>query len=319
MKKILFFLIFSFATFFAFSNEIVATTRDTVLSYNDMVDIFLETINSAKSYQYPFWDSKVFTSSKQQDNDWSVQTSHIYNERMDNYQVTNRYSVYLYTRNGCISYSTADNYIPEDKLFTVNGTNYFDAYSDYMNTLKRFLQDSVIWLGRYKKDYSPDEEKALYRLFGVEYLGSKQYSYRDDYSCYFGEYHFTKDITTDIFSILPCQRTYTFDEFDNPILWLILQSKELVAYWQAKTKHPYEINKLNVRKLKKLKKDGTDYIITSSTPTEYVTVINGKFIGTDNVKEVTWFYIDDLLENNCVADFNLAHFGWQFEDKLVER
>lgn len=164
MKKILiaFLFILTISTT-VFALDTVATTYQTNLKPQDMVEIFMEELNRPL-YIHTIADYKVYTQPDKQSCVWSVEIDYegYYN---DDLEYVPEKSIYLFMTNGYVCLKsfgkpTISNLkesinINEDVVAAV-GSLYDSAYY--------FIKESEKWIKRYNKNYLEDELKALEML-----------------------------------------------------------------------------------------------------------------------------------------------------------
>lgn len=172
MKKIFIFLFIilsiSFNSFCEWKQ--IATTYNTKLSYDDIMEIFIEEITKSH-YKNVLWHYNVFTKENEQNYAWAVYI------KTDGYiggngEVKER-SVYLHTNNGKIFFESFSS--PTE--WSINGITEGSANSDYLISLQRnrilatFLDESSRWLTRYGRQYSL-EQLWIFDLFLRNYCGT---------------------------------------------------------------------------------------------------------------------------------------------------
>lgn len=164
MKKILITLLSILTLSSAiFAMENIATTYQTNLKPQDMVEIFMEELNRPL-YIHTIADYKVYTQPDKQSCVWSVEIDYegYYN---DDLEYVPEKSIYLFMTNGYVCLKsfgkpTIANLkesinINEDEAAAV-GSLYDSAYY--------FIKESEKWIKRYNKNYLEDELKALEML-----------------------------------------------------------------------------------------------------------------------------------------------------------
>ena len=300
MKKILITLLFALTistTVFA-EKKIVATTSQTNLKPQDMVEIFVEELNKDK-YQYQIADYKVYTEPESQNYAWSVK---IDNEGyIENRTKTYERSIYLSMKNGYVRFSTFGG--PTQSGFKTcidcDSEGGRDKIRDSLYAaIESFTDESLTWLKRYNKNYSEDELEALAMLNSIEKL-------------------FTYDI-----SKLKFKRTYRNFLLDSEIHcvesntlnwtspgWLSGSNEELLLLSFCK-KHntqflvedcgtTYYKSKEDYKKseLKKLKKEGYDIIPVFKTQYRFYKVQDNKIVCA-LVDFYPYYKIDDILLGN---------------------
>ena len=173
MKKIFCFILFTLFSFSIFAEwKKIATTYGTNLSYNDIVEIFIEEINKPH-YENVLWYYQVFTDEKEQNYAWSVKIC------TDGYKYDNdekhadERSLILCTNNGCIEFHS----FSISTRRTINGitessnTNQNMQIRQMSRVFGNYLDESNRWLKRYGYKYNSDQLKAFDKFF-KEYCDS---------------------------------------------------------------------------------------------------------------------------------------------------
>lgn len=163
MRKRLFIIIFTVVTcLVAFGKTRIATTYNTELTIQDILDVFLEECNR-QNYLYQVWDYHVYTDESDQNYAWCVEVD------TDGYEYYGYYvyerSVYLYMKNGYLTYKTFGAPTRTGMKHCFNADGEFDKIVESCKTaVSGLLTESSNWIKRYKKEYSSAELLGLDRL-----------------------------------------------------------------------------------------------------------------------------------------------------------
>lgn len=171
MRKLLISLLFVLtATASVFAKRTVATTYQTNLKPQDMVEIFVEELNKDK-YRYLIADYEVYTEPEKQNYAWAVKIdTEGYNCNNGLTQVCER-SVYLFMKNGYVRLSTfgGPTQIGFKKCIDSNSEGGFGKIIDSLyGAIESFTDKSLTWLKRYNESYSEDELEALSMLNSLD-------------------------------------------------------------------------------------------------------------------------------------------------------
>ena len=328
LKKIFAILFTCFSISNLFSSQKIATTYKTSLTPTDMVEIFLETIGNYATYAYQIWDYEVYTKEDEQNFAWSVYTDDQgYTSR--GYRVKEA-SVYLYLTNGFISLRTfgGQTTINSKQCLKADETeNFKQVYASCKNAIINYRVQGEKWLKRYNRNFREDQIIALNKLCGiVGLLGKYNIS---DYTGWFDDYSFVKDLTDDKIQVLNWQEVKSFESevsSNNLLKYIyntfpysdytpisaysnyiedILKRKGLPLSWHGDTtglENLFNLNEETFKKLKTVKKDGKLYYILTSNKIKFYRYVDGKILKTDD--DLCEVAIADLKANTM----NIAYY-----------
>ena len=167
MRKRLFIIIFTVVTcLVAFGKTRIATTYNTELIIQDILDVFLEECNR-QNYLYQVWDYHVYTDESDQNYAWRVEVDTDGYEYYGYYKSIKVYerSVYLYIKNGYLAYKTFGVPTRAGMKDCFNAEGEFDKIVESCKTaVSGLLTESSNWIKRYKKEYRSAELLSLDRL-----------------------------------------------------------------------------------------------------------------------------------------------------------
>lgn len=295
MKKILIallsILILSSAVF---ALDTVATTYQTNLKPQDMVEIFVEELNKDK-YQYQIADYKVYTEPEKQNYAWTVAISNEgYDYNNGRTHVCER-SIYLFMKNGYVCFKTFGG--PTKSGFKTcidaNNEDFSKIRDSVYDSIDSYIRESKTWLRRYSKSYSEDELEALNKLYCVT---------RTMFSFIINEYNFNGK-----YSVVIEDTTLGNCIKSNNLTWEVSwnQDEELLEFCKrrncslSKVFNEAYVDPKTIKKseLKKLKKEGNveyyysiiQYVIYKAQDDKVMeTIVNLK----------THLSLDDMLQGN---------------------
>lgn len=320
MKKIFITLLFVFTvSTTVFAKEVIATTYQTNLKPQDMVEIFVEEINRDK-YVYQIADYKVYTESEKQNYAWTVKIDNEgYNYNNGRTNVRER-SIYLFMKNGYVCFETFGGPTTSGMKDCIdcNSEGGRDKIRDSLyDAIELYTDESLTWLKRYNKNYSEDELEALVMLNSI---------------CkFFSSYDISKDelkrkysnILTD--SMIRCVESSTLN-WVSPS-WLSGPNEELLLLSFCK-KHntqflvencgmtPYK-DKDDYKKseLKKLKKEGYDKILDFITHYRFYKVQDNKIVCA-LVDFYPYYKIDDILLGNYKSSRKIGNTEVKYHERF---
>ena len=295
MKKILItllsILILSSAVF---ALDTVATTYQTNLKPQDMVEIFVEELNRAK-YRYQIADYKVYTEPEKQNYAWAVKIDNDgYTEGRT--KVCER-SIYLFMKNGYVCFKTFGG--PTESGFKTcidaNNEDFSKIRDSLYAAIESFTDESLTWLKRYNKSYSDNELEALAMLNSLDFL--------IDY--YVSDLEFRGKYRNRLLdSEVTCVESNTLNWISPS--WLSGSNEELLLLSFCKkhntqflvedcgtTSYKYKED-YKKSELKKLKKEGYDIILDFKTQYRFYKVQDNKIVCA-LVDFYPYYKIDDIL------------------------
>lgn len=318
MKKILIallsILILSSAVF---ALDTVATTYQTNLKPQDMVEIFVEELNKDK-YRYQIADYKVYTEPEKQNYAWTVNIDNDgYTEGRT--KVYER-SIYLFMKNGYVCFKTFGGPTTSGMKDCIDGNSEGgrDKIRDSLyDAIEFFTDKSLTWLKRYNKNYSEDELEALVMLNSIYKFFSSydisKYELKRTYS------NLLRD------SMIRCVESSTLN-WVSPS-WLSGSNEELLLLSFCK-KHntqflvencgmtPYK-DKDDYKKseLKKLKKEGYDKILDFRTQYRFYKVQDNKIVCA-LVDFYPYYMIDDILLGNYKSSQKIGNTEVKYHERF---
>ena len=288
MRKRLFIVIFTVVTcFVVFGKTSIATTYNTELTIQDILDVFLEECNREK-YLYQVWDYHVYTNETDQNYAWSVMVD------TDGYhsgstEVYER-SVYLYMKNGYLAYKTFGGPTQTGMKSCFNGNKEFDkVVESCKSAVSGLLAESSTWIKRYKKEYRPAELLGLDRLSTLNRsaVDGTWYTFKDSYKDY---WFITDSSLIDKIENLSFTETVWCDDLIG------VSKRHNVTYFVILSGVNYRTVP-SVSQLKKYLNDGYDeFLVCDSQPTYYKVVDNKVFFYWADV--CTYVKMQDLINNN---------------------
>lgn len=293
MKKILITLLSILTLSSAvFALDTVATTYQTNLKPQDMVEIFVEELNKGK-YRYQIADYKVYTEPEKQNYAWAVKIDNDgYTEGRT--KVYER-SVYIFMKNGYVCFKTFGG--PTKSGFKTcidaNNEGFSKIRDSVYDSIDSYIRESKTWLKRYNKSYSEDELEALNKLYCVT---------RTMFSFTINEYNFNGK-----YSVVIEDTTLGDCIKSNNLIWEVSwnQDEELLEFCKrrncslSKVFNAAYVDPKTIKKseLKKLKKEGNvgyyygiiQYVIYKAQDDKVMeTIVNLK----------TYLSLDDMLQGN---------------------
>ena len=301
MKKVLITLLFvlTVSTMGFAEKKIVATTYQTSLKPQDMVEIFVEELNRDK-YQYQIADYEVYTKPEEQNYAWAVKidTEGYYcNNGLTN--VCER-SVYLFMKNGYVRLSTfgGPTLIGFKKCIDSKG-GLGEIRDSLYDAIGLFTDESITWLKRYNESYSEDEFEALVMLNSLDFLILDYYVSDCKFRGKYNNYLLDSEVT--------CVESNTLNWISPS--WLSGSNEELLLLSFCK-KHNTQFlvencgttlykDKEDYKKseLKKLKKEGYDIVLDFRTQYRFYKVQDNKIVCV-LVDFYPYYKIDDILLGN---------------------
>lgn len=293
MKKILIALLSILTLSSAvFALDTVATTYQTNLKPQDMVEIFVEELNKGK-YQYQIADYKVYTEPEKQNYAWSV---NIGNEGyIENRTKTYERSIYLFMKNGYVCFKTFGG--PTKSGFKTcidaNNEDFSKIRDSVYDSIDSYIRESKTWLRRYNKGYSEDELEALNKLYCVT---------RTAFSFIINEYNFNGK-----YSVVIEDTTLGDCIKSNNLTWEVSwnQDEELLEFCKRRNcslskvfnedyVDPETIKKAELKKLKKEKQELLCYDVLTY---KLYKVQNNEVVGTTLYLKY-FLNIDDMLSGD---------------------
>lgn len=293
MKKILIILLSILTLSSAvFALDTVATTYQTNLKPQDMVEIFVEELNKDK-YQYQIADYKVYTESEKQNYAWAVKIDNDgYTEGRT--KVYER-SVYIFMKNGYVCFKTFGG--PTKSGFKTcidaNNEDFSKIRDSVYDSIDSYIRESKTWLKRYNKSYSEDELEALNKLYCVT---------RTAFSFIINEYNFNGKygVVIEDTTLGNCIKS-------NNLTWEVSwnQDEELLEFCKrrncslSKVFNEDYVDPKTIKKaeLKKLKKEKQELLCYDVITYKLYKVQNDEVVGTTLYLK-SFLNIDDMLSGD---------------------
>ena len=318
MKKILITLLFALtiSTAAFAEKKIVATTSQTNLKPQDMVEIFVEEINRDK-YAHQIADYKVYTEPEKQNYAWTVVIGN--DGYIEDHTKTYERSIYLLMKNGYVCFKTFGGPTTSNMKDCIdcNSEGGRDKIRDSLYyAIDSFTDESLTWLKRYNKNYSEDELEALAMLNSIEKLFTydiSKYKFKRTYS----------NLLID--SMTHCVESNTLNWISPS--WLSGSNEELLLLSFCK-KHNTQFlvedcgmtsykDKEDYKKseLKKLKKEGHDIIPVFKTQYRFYKVQDNKIVCA-LVDFYPYYKIDDILLRNYKSSLKIGNTEFKYYERF---
>lgn len=296
----------------------VATTYQTNLKPQDMVEIFVEEINRDK-YAYQIADYKVYTESEKQNYAWVVAIGDEGYDCDNGRTHVRERSIYLFMKNGYVCFKTFGGPTTSNMkdCIDVNSEGGRDKIRDSLyDAIDSFTDESITWLKRYNKNYSEDELEALTMLNSIE----KFFTY--DISKYKLKRKYSNIL---IDGMIRCVESGALNWISPS--WLSGSNEELLLLSFCK-KHntqflvedcgmtPYK-DKDDYKKseLKKLKKEGYDKILDFRTQYRFYKVQDNKVVCA-LVDFYPYYKIDDILLGNYKSSLKIGNKEFKYHERF---
>ena len=317
MKKILIILLSILTLSSAvFALDTVATTYQTNLKPQDMVEIFVEELNKDK-YQYQIADYKVYTESEKQNYAWAVAIDNDgYTEgRTKTYES----SIYLFMKNGYVCLKTFGGPTQTNLKSCIDGNSEGGSgkiRDSLYAAIESFTDESLTWLKRYNKSYSEGELEALTMLNSLD----------NYFTYYISEFELKRKYSNILIdSMIRCVESSTLN-WVSPS-WLSGSNEELLLLSFCK-KHntqflvehcsmiPYK-DKDDYKKseLKKLKKEGYDKILDFKTRYRFYKVQDNKIVCA-LIDFYPYYKIDDILLRNYKSSRKIGNTEVKYHERF---
>ena len=291
MRKKIFIIIFMIVTCFAvFGESVIATTYNTELTIQDILDVFLEECNR-KNYLYQVWDYHVYTDEADQNYAWCVKVDtdgYEYYDYGQKVKVHER-SVYLYIKNGYLVYKTFGGPTKTGMKECFDGDKEFDkVVESCKSAVSGLLTESSKWIKRYKKEYRPAELLCLDRLSTLDNFVVIWYTSENSYK----DYSFITDS-----SFIDKIKNLNFTETTYHDDLVGVSKRHNVTYFSLSSSSVNKRSIPSVSKLKKYLNDGYDEFLVQDTYETYYKVVNNK-VFFYYAKVCTYVKMQELIDNN---------------------
>ena len=318
MKKILITLLFILTvSTTVFAKEVVATTQETNLKPQDMVEIFVEEINRDK-YAYQIADYKVYTESDKQNYAWAVKIDN--DGYIENRTKVYERSVFLFMKNGYVCFKTFGGPTTSNMKDCIdcNSEGDRDKIRDSLYyAIESFTDESLTWLNRYNKNYSEDELEALTMLNSIEKFFStydiSKLKFKRTYRNFLldSEFHCVESNTLNWTS--PGWLSGSNEEF----LLLSFCKKHNTQFLvedcgttSYKDKEDYKKSEL-----KKLKKEGYDILLDFKTQYRFYKVQDNKIVCA-LVDYYPYYKIDDILLGKYKSILKIGNKEFKYYERF---
>lgn len=290
MRKRFFIIIFMIVTCFAvFGESVIATTYNTELTIQDILDVFLEECNR-ENYLYQVWDYHVYTDESDQNYAWCVKVDTDGYEYYDyGHKKVYERSVYLYIKNGYLVYKTFGGPTKTGMKECFDGDKEFDkVVESCKSAVSGLLKESSTWIKRYKKEYRPAELLGLDRLSTLNNFIGIWYTSENSYK----DYSFITDS-----SLIDKIKNLNFTETTYHDDLVGVSKRHNVTYFSLSSSSVNKRSIPSVSKLKKYLNDGYDEFLVQDTYETYYKVVNNK-VFFYYAKVCTYVKMQELIDNN---------------------
>ena len=320
MKKILIALLSILTLSSAvFALDTVATTYQTNLKPQDMVEIFVEEINR-DNYAYQIADYKVYTEPEKQNYAWAVKIDNDgYTEGRT--KVYER-SIYLFMNNGYVCFKTFGGPTTSGMKDCIdcNSEGGPGKIRDSLYyAIDSFTDESITWLKRYNKNYSEDELEALTMLNSIQKLFtydiSKYYLKRK-----YGNFPLAsadEDIRILESSALNWISPSWLSGSNEELLLLSFCKKHNAQFLVEDCGTTSYKDKKDYKKseLKKLKKEGYDIIPDFKTQYRVYKVQDNKIVCA-LIDFYPYYKIDDILLGNYKSSLKIGNKEFKYHERF---